>query len=119
MSAAIIEQEHLLKKLTKPFAQTAFSKLSCFNAHVDADGKWQWHVVWDLFDRHDTVIAVWPDSSNPNLFDLMVIKGALPNSRDELTALKITAIACKNYDQATGLSIMYQARGDQSRRSAV
>ena len=37
----------------------------------------------------------------------------------ELDLLNITAIACKNYDEATGLSIMYQARGDQSRRSAV
>ncbi len=119
MSAAIIEQEHLLKKLTKPFAQSAFSKSSCFNAHVDADGNWRWHVVWELFDRHETVIAVWPDASNPNLYDLMLIKGALPNSKDELALLKITAIACKNYDEATGLSIMYQARGDQSRRSAV
>jgi hypothetical protein len=72
-------------------------------------------VVWDLIHEHDAVVAVWLDPSSPDQFDLMPIKGAMPNSNQELRALKMTAIACNNI----GLGIMYQARDDEELGSAV
>jgi hypothetical protein len=119
MSTHETEQERFRRELTKRLARIAFYNETLCGVHVDAEGSREWHVIWDLIHEHDDVVAVWRDPSSLDQFDLMPIKGAMPNSNKELRALKMTAIACNNRDQAIGLSIMYQARDHEGLRSAV
>ena len=119
MSTHKTEQERFRRELTKRLARIAFYNETLFGVHVDAEGSGAWHMVWDLIHEHDTVVAVWLDPSSPDQFDLMSIKGTMPNSIKELRGLRMTAIACNNRDQAIGLSIMYQTRDDEGARSAV
>ena len=118
MSTRETGRERFRRELTKRLAKIAFYNETFFGTQVDAEGSREWHAVWDLIQEHDAVVAVWLDPSSPDQFDLMPIKGAMPNSNEEMLALKMTAIACNNRDQAVGLSIMHKARDDGRRSEA-
>jgi hypothetical protein len=115
MSAHKTEQERFRREFTKRLARIAFYNEALFGVHVDAKGAREWRVIWDLIHEHDAVFAIWLDPSSPERFELIPIKGTMPNSNKELRRLKMTAIACNNRDQAIGLSIMCQARDDEGR----
>ena len=47
-----------------------------------------------LIHEHDAVFAIWLDPASPERFELIPIKGTMPNSNKELRRLKMTVIAC-------------------------